>query len=45
MGRIVVKVTISSVLEPSYQLRCDALVDTGTGGLVLPEAWKERLGP
>jgi predicted aspartyl protease len=44
MGRIVVQVIISNVLEP-YQIRCDALVDTGTGGLVLPEAWKERLGP
>lgn len=45
MGRIVVQVMISNVLEPSFQIRCDALVDTGTGGMVLPAAWKERLGP
>jgi len=44
MGRIVARVTVTNALDPSYQIRCDALIDTGTGGLVLPKAWKERLG-
>jgi len=32
------------VLDPSRETFCDGLVDTGAGGLVLPTAWKERLG-
>lgn len=30
-------------MDPAYEIRCTALVDPGTGGLVLPMAWKERL--
>jgi hypothetical protein len=44
MGRIVVQVVIANVLDPSREIRCDGLVDTGTGGLVLPSAWRDRLG-
>ncbi len=44
MGRIVTSVTIKNVKDPSHHLRCDALVDTGSTYLVLPNAWKERLG-
>lgn len=43
MGRIIVQVKINNALEPDYKIRCDALVDTGIGGLVLPMAWKEGL--
>jgi len=44
MGRIVASVTIDNLSDPSRSLRCDALVDTGASHLVLPSAWKERLG-
>jgi hypothetical protein len=40
MGRIVVPVHI-----PGREILCDALVDTGAGGLVLPTAWRDRLSP
>jgi len=44
MGRIVSLVTIKNVKHPDTFLRCDALVDTGAAFMVLPTAWKERLG-
>jgi predicted aspartyl protease len=44
MGRIVASVKIDNVLDASKSLRCDALVDTGASHMVLPTAWKERLG-
>lgn len=44
MGRIVTPVRIENALDPSRQLLCDALVDTGASHLVLPAAWKDRLG-
>jgi len=44
VGRIVASVKIENVTDPAKGLRCDALVDTGASHLVLPAAWKERLG-
>ena len=44
MGRIVVTVEIANMLEPDKKLICDALVDTGASMMVLPSAWRERLG-
>ncbi len=44
MGRIVTSVKIDSLSDPSKSLRCDALVDTGTSFMVLPSAWRDRLG-
>jgi predicted aspartyl protease len=44
MGRIVCSVTITNIADPSKNLRCDALVDTGASFMVLPNAWKARLG-
>ena len=44
MGRIVNRITIQNVSAPIFVLHCDALVDTGTAHIVLPSAWKERLG-
>ena len=43
-GRIVTSVSITNVRDPSISMRCDALVDTGASHLVLPTAWKDRLG-
>jgi predicted aspartyl protease len=44
MGRIVASVTITNISDRSKHLRCDALVDTGGSFMVLPNAWKDRLG-
>ena len=44
MGRIVASVTIANLGDPSAHLRCDALVDTGASHMVLPAAWRDRLG-
>jgi len=44
MGRIVASVKIENLADPSKSLRCDALVDTGASYMVLPRAWKDRLG-
>ena len=44
MGRIVVQVEISNPTDEGKALTCSAFVDTGAAGLLLPMAWKERLG-
>jgi hypothetical protein len=44
MGRIVSSVTITNIADPSKNLRCDALVNTGASFMVLPNAWRDRLG-
>jgi len=44
MGRIVSPVRIDNVSHPEKSLRCDALVDTGASYMVLPSAWRDRLG-
>ena len=44
MGRIIASVRIENISNPSASIRCDALVDTGAAHMVLPIAWKERLG-
>lgn len=44
MGRIVVSVRVENVSAPEKMVRCDALVDTGASHLVLPLAWRDRLG-
>jgi predicted aspartyl protease len=45
MGRIVVSVHIRNALHEDKHILCDALVDTGASGLVLPMAWRDRLAP
>ena len=44
MGRIVASVKIESFAAPEKGIRCDALVDTGASHMVLPTAWRDRLG-
>jgi predicted aspartyl protease len=44
VGRIVSSVTITNIADAAKSLRCDALVDTGASFMVLPSAWKDRLG-
>ena len=44
MGRIITSVKVDNIADPPKSLRCDALVDTGASFMVLPLAWKDRLG-
>ena len=44
MGRIVVQTKVTNLFEEDKFIRCAMLVDTGAGALILPTAWKERLG-
>ena len=44
MGRIITSVTLTNVIDRSKTFSCDALVDTGATFMVLPTAWKDRLG-
>lgn len=44
MARIIASVTISNAGDESKSLRCDALVDTGASLMLLPNAWRDRLG-
>ena len=44
VGRIVASVRIDNVMDATKSITCDALVDTGASHMVLPTAWKDRLG-
>lgn len=44
MGRIAASVKIENPADRERKIRCDALVDTGASHLVLPSAWRDRLG-
>lgn len=44
MGRIAAFVTIENPSEPEKRIECDALVDTGASHMILPMAWRGRLG-
>ena len=44
MGRIVVDARITNLLDEDKSIRCGMPVDSGAGALILPSAWKERLG-
>ncbi len=44
MGRIITSVSVQNLANSDQRIRCDALVDTGASHLVLPSAWRDRLG-
>lgn len=44
MGRIIAQTRVTNLLDESKSVQCGMLVDTGAGALILPAAWKERLG-
>ena len=44
MGRIIASVTIANPASAEKKIRCDAFVDTGASHMVLPAAWRDRLG-
>ena len=44
MGRIVVQTRVTNLYDEDGCIECGTFVDTGAGALILPSAWKERLG-
>ena len=44
MGKIIVDVSVSNLVERDLVVRFDALVDTGATFLTLPMNWQSRLG-
>ena len=44
MGRIVANVSVTNLFNKDTKINCDALVDTGSAHMVLPNAWRKRLG-
>jgi predicted aspartyl protease len=44
MGRIITRVSIANARNAEFKILCDALVDTGASHMVLPLAWKSKLG-
>ena len=44
MGRIIVQVKITNLSDEEKIMKCGMFVDTGAGALILPKAWRERLG-
>ncbi len=44
MGRIIVQVDISNPSDDAKSIKCSTFVNTGAANLILPTAWKDRLG-
>ena len=44
MGRIVVRTKVTNLFDEEKSVECGMFVDTGAGALILPRAWKARLG-
>lgn len=44
MGRIIAPTKMANGFDEGKSIECGLLVDTGVGALILPRAWKERLG-
>ena len=44
MGEVIVELTVENRLDPERRIVCRGMVDTGAYGLILPAAWKNRLG-
>jgi len=44
MGRIIVQVKIINLFDEDKFIECGMLVDTGAGAMILPKAWKHKLG-
>ena len=42
--RIIAQTKITNLSDESKFIQCGMFVDTGAGALILPAAWKERLG-
>ena len=45
MGCIVANVVVRNAIQPEFDVAFQGVVDTGASHLVLPQAWRARLGP
>lgn len=44
MGRIIAQTRVTNLFDETKFVQCGMLVDTGAAALILPAAWKRRLG-
>lgn len=44
MGRIIAQTKVTNLFDEGKAIQCGMFVDTGAGALILPMAWKQRLG-
>ena len=44
MGRIIAQTKVTNLFDETKFVQCGMLVDTGAAALILPAAWKRRLG-
>ena len=44
MGRIIAQTRVTNLFDDGKSIECGMLVDTGAGALILPTAWRRRLG-
>ena len=44
MGRIIAQTKVTNLSDESKSVHCGMLVDTGAAALILPAAWRSRLG-
>lgn len=44
MGRIIAQTKVTNLFDETKSVQCGMLVDTGAAALILPAAWRERLG-
>ena len=44
MGRIIAQTKVTNLFDETKFVQCGMLVDTGASALILPAAWRERLG-
>ena len=44
MGRIIAQTKVTNLFDETKFVQCGMLVDTGAAALILPAAWRERLG-
>ena len=44
VGRIIAQTKVTNLTDASKFVQCGMLVDTGAAALILPAAWRDRLG-
>lgn len=44
MGRIIAQTKVTNLTDESKSVQCGMFVDTGTAALILPAAWRDKLG-
>ena len=44
MGRIIAQTKVTNLTDESKSVQCGMFVDTGAAALILPAAWRDKLG-